>query len=55
VDAAHSGEPTPAPTSCTRIKVLEHMSGIDAAREFVAEARRILGPKVCCLSSCPIT
>ena len=26
-------------------QVLEHMSGIDAAREFVAEARRILRPK----------
>jgi SAM-dependent methyltransferase len=26
-------------------QVLEHMSGIDAAREFVAEARRILCPK----------
>src|SRR5262245_36087167 len=25
-------------------QVLEHMSGIDAAREFVAEARRVLRP-----------
>ena len=34
-------------------QVLEHMSGIDAAREFVAEARRILRRKACCSWSCP--
>ena len=40
--------PIPAPDASTDVvyadQVLEHMSGIDAAREFVAEARRVLRP-----------
>ena len=41
--------PIPRPDASCRVlyadQVLEHMSGIDAAREFVAEARRILRSK----------
>ncbi len=40
--------PIPVPDASTDVvyadQVLEHMSGIDAAREFVAEARRVLRP-----------
>jgi len=40
--------PIPAPDASADVvyadQVLEHMSGIDAAREFVAEARRVLRP-----------
>ena len=34
--------PTPPPTSSTPIRVLEHMRGIDDARQFTAEALRSL-------------
>jgi SAM-dependent methyltransferase len=40
--------PIPAPDASADVvyadQVLEHMSGIDAARQFVAEARRVLRP-----------
>ena len=36
-------------------QVLEHMSGIDAARAFVAEALRVLRPAASSSSSCPTT
>jgi SAM-dependent methyltransferase len=49
LDVVHAWTPPiPAPDQSADVvyadQVLEHMSGIDAAREFVAEARRILRP-----------
>ena len=44
LDAAHSGGDATADVVYAD-QVLEHMSGIDAAREFVAESRRILRSK----------
>ena len=49
LDVVHAWTPPiPAPDESADVvyadQVLEHMSGIDAAREFVAEGRRILRP-----------